>query len=62
MLTKIDCETDGTLKQCADPYVEISVRKVIPHEDYRRRSLKNDIALIRLTQRIRFTGNLAVSL
>lgn len=54
--TEVDCETIGNEEICADPYVEIPVEKHIVHKSFNTKSLENDIALVKLKNRIKFTG------
>lgn len=53
LLTEIDCDQE----ECADPVENIPVAETIVHENFNASSLtkSDDIALIRLTQSIRFT-------
>lgn len=55
--TEQDCELEGPHKLCADPHQDISVEKIIVHEDYNatKGSSWNDIALIRLAQDVVFS-------
>ncbi|XP_055850702.1 serine protease easter-like [Episyrphus balteatus] len=56
--TDQDCEVDTRgIKNCADPYIDVTIEKVIPHEKFEN-SLKgpqNDIALIRLSRIVDYT-------
>lgn len=58
--TKVDCEHFETETLCGDPYVDIPVRRAIIHEKYQRKTLKNDIALIHLAEKIKFTGKYSI--
>ncbi|KAK6630239.1 hypothetical protein RUM43_014938 [Polyplax serrata] len=50
MLTEEDCENGFG---CAPPPVDIPIHKVIPHPEYSRPNLRNDIALIRLAEKVK---------
>lgn len=47
--TKKDCE-DGA--GCAPPPKDIDIEDIIPHPDYFKPELRNDIALIRLAEKV----------
>ena len=55
-----DCFTNTKMNrtECADPTVDINVEKIIIHPRYSNTDsqMMNDIALIRLANRINFTG------
>lgn len=55
--TDIDCIFDGNSKECADPAVDLTIEKVIIHENYQPnlKSKRNDIALIRLAKNVTFS-------
>lgn len=55
--TDVDCIVDGTDYDCADPYVDIKIQRVITHESYIPTSPNqyHDIALIRLAEAIEYT-------
>ncbi|XP_055903205.1 serine protease easter-like isoform X2 [Eupeodes corollae] len=56
--TDVDCEVDVRgYKDCADPHVDVTIEKVIPHEKYvsSSKSQPYDIALIRLSRSIPYT-------
>lgn len=52
--TSTDCDNGD----CADPVLDVPVEQLITHEDYNANSKtqENDIALIRLSQSVTFTG------
>lgn len=56
--TDVDCLENPTGKECADPAVDVPVDERIAHEEYDPQDLNqyNDIALLRLTRDVRFTG------
>lgn len=45
--TEIDCQVDNG---CAPPVQDFIVEEIIPHPDYLKAELRNDIALIRLNR------------
>lgn len=53
METEIDCEED----HCSDPPINYSIAEIIVHDGYRPHSAnrEHDIALIRLSQSVKFT-------
>ena len=57
-----DCTVEKELNKttCADPPQDIKVSKILIHSRfaYRHDHLVNDIALIRLKQKIKFTGRI----
>lgn len=50
--TNPDCENSF----CNDFYEDFEPVEIIHHKDYNNPKLRNDIALIRLKRKIRFTG------
>lgn len=58
--SKEDCER----ADCSDPPINIPVEEVIVHENYSAYlpAQHNDIALLRLSQSVAYTGNLSTSL
>lgn len=56
LATEVDCETIENQEVCADPYVEVSVEKFFTHKGFNTKSLENDIALVRVKNKIKFTG------
>ncbi|XP_063698019.1 serine protease easter-like, partial [Culicoides brevitarsis] len=52
--TSLDCDPDDP-SVCADPLQVIPVAKEIPHEGYDTQNLNNDIALLRLARKAKFT-------
>lgn len=53
LATELDCEDND----CADPVQDISIAKIIVHEEFKYSTLnvpENDIALIRLSQPVLF--------
>lgn len=57
--TDEDCLENRTGRECADPAVDVPVEERIPHEDYdpQDQNQYNDIALLRLSRDVRFTGS-----
>ncbi|XP_055850339.1 serine protease easter-like [Episyrphus balteatus] len=56
--TDPDCEVDTRgIKNCADPYIDVTIEKVIPHEKfvYSFSRPENDIGLIRLSRNVDYT-------
>ncbi|XP_055847600.1 serine protease easter-like isoform X2 [Episyrphus balteatus] len=56
--TDRDCEVDTRgFEDCADPHVDVTIEKVIPHEQYvaSSKSQPYDIALIRLSRNVDYT-------
>lgn len=51
----IDCFTAGG-KVCADPHVDYAINHTLIHPKYEARKLANDIALIKIKQKVTFTG------
>ena len=52
-----DCPPGGSqTRTCAPHTQEFDIDKIIPHEEYSRSTLKNDIALIRLSRPIEQHG------
>lgn len=57
LLTAVDCENQNGVDICADPPIDIPVEKVIPHADYNNKTIKHDIALLRLSRKLpEYTG------
>lgn len=54
LTTDIDCEGTGKRRKCAPPPEDIRVEKVIPHPQYNRRLITNDIALLRMAKAVEF--------
>lgn len=56
--TEVDCATTRSLRDCNDPPVDVSAEQLIPHPQYTERNYNkmHDIALIRLSRDVRFTG------
>ncbi|GJQ76775.1 hypothetical protein Trydic_g15615 [Trypoxylus dichotomus] len=52
---KTDCEELNGFKHCADPFVDISIAKKIIHANYNPRNFRNDIALVKASNKMRFT-------
>lgn len=57
--TDEDCITIMNIKQCAPTPVDVAVAESIAHEDYDPYNTNqyNDIALLRLSRTVQFTGN-----
>ncbi|XP_055847605.1 serine protease easter-like [Episyrphus balteatus] len=55
--TNPDCEVDTRgIEECADPHVDVTIEKVIPHEKYLTSSSRtHDIGLIRLSRNVDYT-------
>lgn len=51
-------EEDCDRGDCSDPPLDIAVEEVLPHENYNPNSKaqENDIALLRLSQPVTYTG------
>lgn len=58
MTTTKDCDKYGDEEVCADAVVDVDVDQIIPHKEYDKDKLKNDIALIKTSGRINFTGSI----
>lgn len=63
--TDLDCVNTTNVygkkldEYCADPHLDVKVEKMIPHLQYRKPHadiLQNDIALIRLAEKVNFTS------
>lgn len=52
-----DCEGEEEFKICADPHQDLSIEKIVVHEDYNAtgRNFQSDIALIRLARDVVFS-------
>lgn len=61
VLTEEDCVIDGEFEDCSDPSVDIEPEEIIVNPYYDPESIHqhNDIALIRLKEKVNFTGNFA---
>lgn len=56
---EIDCVSHGAAgTECNEPPITIEVEEEIPHENYSRVYKNDDIALIRLSTEINYTGKL----
>lgn len=55
--TEVDCIIDGQDYDCADPYLDIKIQRIIVHESYISTSPNqyHDIALIRLSEEVVYT-------
>ncbi|CAH0728254.1 unnamed protein product, partial [Brenthis ino] len=53
--SKEDCQGEYPLTICESHIQDISVEEVIPHKDYQRTPIENDIALLRLRKPINLT-------
>lgn len=54
---KIDCVEEAIgIRMCADPHIDMNIEKQIIHEDYNPATYKNDIGLIKVANKIKFTG------
>lgn len=53
-------ERDCYKNECTDPAVDIPIEQLIPHEEYAptSKAQENDIALIRLSQSVKYTSKL----
>lgn len=51
-----DCEELVANKFCADPVKIITIKEIIPHPLYSPKTAMNDIGLIRLENKVHFTG------
>lgn len=53
-----DCVSTRGYTDCNDPPLDVSVEEIILHPEYRDNNLNkvHDIALLRLSQDVRFTG------
>ena len=49
--TKIDCDEEN---QCAEPYQEIGIEKVIVYEAFQKGYTHDDIAIIKLNDKVKF--------
>lgn len=49
--TEQDCSPDAG---CNSPPVDIAIEKLIPHPEYFKPELRNDIALIKLAEKVEF--------
>lgn len=56
--TVYDCLETGSVKSCADPAIDVPVEETIVHENYSPQdpNQRNDIALLRLSRNVQFTG------
>lgn len=54
--TNVDCEKHPDEEEfCADPSVDLDVDKASAHKNFNRETLKNDIALVKVKEKIKFT-------
>lgn len=53
---EIDCDYDSLDAPCADKHVDIMIEESIGHPNYSKALKKNDIALLRLAQKVNFTA------
>lgn len=51
--TYVDCDRNDPTN-CAPPVVSIPIAQMIPHENYNKKSAQNDIALLRLQNKVEF--------
>ncbi|XP_037947122.1 serine protease grass-like [Teleopsis dalmanni] len=58
MNTDPDCEKRGRKFVCMPPVVEYGVEKIISHPDYKRRTLVNDVAIIKLNRDVEFNKHI----
>lgn len=57
--TGVDCAIDPDFDECSEPAVDYKVKDIILHENFNReKGFSNDVGLIRLAAKVRFTGEL----
>lgn len=55
--TDVDCEKQPEEEEfCADPHVDLDIAKALAHKNFNKDTLKNDIALVKIKGKIKFTG------
>lgn len=54
--SEVDCVRYGKATVCADKHVDVPVETIITHPRYNPKTLKNDVALVRVLTNIPTTG------
>ncbi|KRT82250.1 Trypsin [Oryctes borbonicus] len=53
--SNIDCEELNGFTHCGDPFLDIPIEKKVIHENYNPINFKNDIALVKASNKIKFS-------
>lgn len=56
--TNPDCIFQSGFEECNDPHLNVPVEETYPHAEYDPVGRGNDIALVRLTRDVRFSGEI----